>query len=381
MSMRMGSGRGASGVAVALAAWLAASAAAAQMSTEESERAFFGGAAVEAVDPSDVAAVAARAETRIAAMLDEARAQRDIIHVTCLNDKLTQVRAAIATIERRNGDRASAHERAVARAVRELIGRLVGEAEQCVGQDLFSTGTVHVVAETAPSIEIDAATRRSSANTRETFAQAAPRAPALPQGAGGGGQATPSDGAPILVYRASVSMSVHAVEERQAEVLALARELGGHLHEQSEDAITARGPAPRFEEALERIDAIGDVLARRVQVQDVGDEHRDLHIRLQNAEHTRDRLLALLERASAVDDVLAVQRELERVTLEIEQLRARLRFLDDRIAMSMIRVAFQPAPREGVVDDDFRLPVPWLDDIGLGSLLRFPERQREWDEY
>ncbi|MCC7537685.1 MAG: DUF4349 domain-containing protein, partial [Deltaproteobacteria bacterium] len=78
-----------------------------------------------------------------------------------------------------------------------------------------------------------------------------------------------------------------------------------------------------------------------------------------------------LERAGNVQDSLVVERELERITTSIEQMRGRLRFLSDRIAFSTITLRFQGRPTEslGPASSQFRLPFPWLDQLGLSNLL------------
>ncbi|MEM9195592.1 MAG: hypothetical protein AAGF12_40875 [Myxococcota bacterium] len=87
---------------------------------------------------------------RVQTMLDEARRERDIIRVTCLNDKLTQINANLRTLE----DRADAlrtavegqdpnrrnHEFTVVSVLGQKFSVLEREANQCVGQDLFETG-------------------------------------------------------------------------------------------------------------------------------------------------------------------------------------------------------------------------------------------------
>ena len=60
---------------------------------------------------------------------------------------------------------------------------------------------------------------------------------------------------------------------------------------------------------------------------------------------------------------------LERVTLDIEQMRGQLRMLADRIAYSTITVNFQELRGGDVPSEDYRLPFPWLNELGLERLL------------
>jgi len=150
-----------------------------------------------------------------------------------------------------------------------------------------------------------------------------------------------------------------------------AAELGGFVASQTDDTIVIRVPAARFYEAVERVSGTGDVLHRDLRATDVSEEFRDNDIRLRNLEAMRVRLEELLSRASDVEDALRVERELERVTVELERLRGRQRFLADRISLSALAITFRPIASESIRDAEFFvLPFPWLRTLGISSLLR-----------
>ena len=160
------------------------------------------------------------------------------------------------------------------------------------------------------------------------------------------------------------------VAPQQRRVLALARELGGFVAYQDDSRVTIRVPSAKFEQAVEGVGALGDLLHRNVRALDVTEEFRDVSVRLRNAEAVRAQLETLLAKAQNVEEALEVQRELAKVTESIERFKGRLRFLEDRIAYSTIDVRFQPRPREHLTrEDPFRLPFGWLQDVGLGRLL------------
>lgn len=178
---------------------------------------------------------------------------------------------------------------------------------------------------------------------------------------------------PLLIYQATLHLSVFEVETTQRTVSEVAQELGGFLARQDNRQVVIRVPAAKFREALARIEQVGDVLHRNIEALDVSEEFRDVQIRLRNAEVVRDRLAALMAQARTVEEALNVQRELERITGVIEQLKGRLQYLGDRIAFSTITVFFQPAPTASTDQPDvFRLPFPWLDELSLRSLLNLP---------
>lgn len=175
---------------------------------------------------------------------------------------------------------------------------------------------------------------------------------------------------PLLIYTADLHLGVYEVEATQETILGAVNELGGHLAQRSDMIVVVRVPAEHFQQALDAIEEAGDVIHRNIEVLDVSEEYRDLAIRIRNAEAMRDRLEQLLRQANNVQEALAVERELQRITESIERMKGRLRFLSDRISYSTITVRFQALGDSTPIQEDrFRLPFPWLEDLGLPSLL------------
>jgi hypothetical protein len=170
----------------------------------------------------------------------------------------------------------------------------------------------------------------------------------------------------MLIYTATLNLAVFQVTEQMDKVESIGRAIGGYLAVRNDTQITIRVPRERFDEALAQIEKLGDVLHRSVTAEDVTDQFMDLEVRLKNARAVRDQLQALLAKAG-VKDALEIEKELGRVTESIEQMEGRLKLLRDKIAFSTITVTFQPVETQTVRDTT--LPFPWLQDLGLSSLL------------
>jgi uncharacterized protein DUF4349 len=216
--------------------------------------------------------------------------------------------------------------------------------------------------------------RAMAAPTMETLSarQALAMAPAPPPAAGTApvprAVADAPHSAAMLIYTANLSLAVYQVEPQLDAVERIARELGGYLATRQDTAITVRVPRDRFDEAVARIEQQGDVLHRDIKARDVTDEYVDLEARLKNDFAMRDRLTQLLQRA-AVKEALDIEKELGRVTEEIERLEGKLKLLRDQIAFSTITVIFAPLEQQTVHDTSLLAPFPWLQDLGLQSLL------------
>lgn len=101
---------------------------------------------------------------------------------------------------------------------------------------------------------------------------------------------------------------------------------------------TIRVPAREFEGTLSALEDLGTVTGENVRGEDVSQEFVDLEARLRNATAQEEVLFRLYDRSTSIADTIRVQRELEDVQLEIERLRGRLRFLEDRTDLSTISV-------------------------------------------
>jgi len=175
---------------------------------------------------------------------------------------------------------------------------------------------------------------------------------------------------PLLIYTARFHLGVYEVTQTQDAILEQLGELDVILARRSDTELVVRVPAARFQQAVDQVEGAGDVLHREVNAQDVGEEFRDIAIRLRNAEVMRERLERLLQRADAVEDALAIERELQRLTDIIERFKGRQRYLSDQIRFSTITIVFQALSTEPTGPDGFTLPFDWLGELGLSNLMR-----------
>ncbi|MEP6973812.1 MAG: DUF4349 domain-containing protein, partial [Actinomycetota bacterium] len=114
--------------------------------------------------------------------------------------------------------------------------------------------------------------------------------------------------------------------------------LSSQTREERAGTLTLRIPAKRFDDAMLSLRAIGTVQAQSVTGKDVTAQFIDLQARLRIAKSRRTVLLGLQSSATSLGDVLTVQRQLDNVQLEIEQIQGNLNFISDQVAEATIRV-------------------------------------------
>ncbi|HOB74322.1 MAG TPA: DUF4349 domain-containing protein [Phycisphaerae bacterium] len=174
----------------------------------------------------------------------------------------------------------------------------------------------------------------------------------------------------MIIYKATLQMSVVDIEAALTSAQKLCTEAGGYMDALTSHSITLRVPARNFDRVLDDVRKLGQMLSREIRAQDVTEEYVDLRLRLKNAEATRDRLLAILEKAKTVKETLEVERELSRVREEIERIKGRLAFLERETAFSTIHITFSlPAPTQ-VIRNRPPTPFAWLDALGVERVLQ-----------
>ena len=204
--------------------------------------------------------------------------------------------------------------------------------------------------------------------------------PATPNAAGAQPQAPAP--APMLIYTGDVDLQTprEQVVATLDRVIEAATAMGGYLLRRTDTTVQVRVPSARFREGLRRVEDFGEVLHRSVSAQDVSEEFHDAEVRLQNLRAVRRRLEEFLTRAGSMAEALQVERELERVSREIDTLEGRMRFLAARVAFSLLTVNVHARPDTIAVAGpplpprrSLQLPVTWFGRIGLENLLNTSE--------
>ncbi|MDW7730994.1 MAG: DUF4349 domain-containing protein [Methanolobus sp.] len=112
-----------------------------------------------------------------------------------------------------------------------------------------------------------------------------------------------------------------------------------------EGYITVRVPESDYPEFLTMVEGLGELNSKSVSGQDVTEEYIDISARLGNLEKQEVRLSEILNMSTTVEEVLSVEKELERVRGEIDSLTGRLEYLDNRLEFTTINIRVtEPRP-------------------------------------
>ncbi|HYE59878.1 MAG TPA: DUF4349 domain-containing protein, partial [Candidatus Kapabacteria bacterium] len=102
--------------------------------------------------------------------------------------------------------------------------------------------------------------------------------------------------------------------------------------------VTVRIPAKEFDAGVTATKQLGEVKSEHVSGQDVTAEYVDLEAQIRNLRATEQQFLTIMQRATQIQDVLAVQRELSIVRGQIEQIQGRMKYLSESAEMSTLTI-------------------------------------------
>ncbi len=151
-----------------------------------------------------------------------------------------------------------------------------------------------------------------------------------------------------LIYNANVTMEVTHYGDAQTELFNIISLSGGYLTSFSDNQSTyelggtfiVKIPSNGFQSFLSQVEELkkGDKFNRNVRAQDVTEEYVDLESRLKAKQVVEARLLGFMDRATDSKDLLSYSNELASVQEQIEQMKGRMRYIDQNVAYSTVEL-------------------------------------------
>lgn len=155
----------------------------------------------------------------------------------------------------------------------------------------------------------------------------------------------------MVIKDAEISLLVHEVDPLISQLNALTADYNGYIIDtrtwfegQYKYASLRLGiPAESFERALSDLRELGlQVLSETASGQDVTAEYVDLQSQLTNLEATAARVRQFLERANTVDEALQVNQKLSELEGQIEAVKGKMKFYENRAAISTVTMNLMP---------------------------------------
>ncbi len=188
----------------------------------------------------------------------------------------------------------------------------------------------------------------------------APKAPpGQATGAAGSGQ---SNAAPVvdarqIAYSAQLTVRVPKADAALARARDVALAAGGYVASETASGsgtgggsgpgdavsagpqsgqITVKVPSAAFQQTLDQLAGLGEVLSRRSQAEDLTQLVADVNSRMQSQQASVDRVRALMAQAKTLAEIVSLESELSRREADLESLQKQVKELSARTSLSTV---------------------------------------------
>jgi hypothetical protein len=188
------------------------------------------------------------------------------------------------------------------------------------------------------------------------------------------GQLYDADIQRMIVRTSNMTLVVTDISSSLDKITKLAQDIQGYVVSSNQwkengallGTITIRVPAEQFNSAMSSLRAMADeVTSENTSSQDVTEEYTDLNAQLTNLEATQAQLLAIMNKATTVPDILAVQQQLTNTNGQIDSIKGRMKYLEQTSATSLITISLTQSKL------DVKLTAGSSRDIRAGDSVEF----------
>lgn len=164
----------------------------------------------------------------------------------------------------------------------------------------------------------------------------------------------------MVVRTAQLGVEVSDMEATLSQVRAIAARGGGFVsasttrlervndQERTVADLTLQVRSDTADTTISDLRALGKVTTESTGSQDVTEEYVDLDANLRNLQASETAIVGLMNKATRIEDVLSLQRELTNVRSQIERIQGRKRYLERRTDMATITLALRLPAAEAV---------------------------------
>ncbi len=165
-----------------------------------------------------------------------------------------------------------------------------------------------------------------------------------------------------IIKKANLNLEVENIGKIDKKIIGLITDFNGYIassrkwqnsNQQNYYSYTLKVPQNNFMNLLQKIKTLGKLKDERITGQDITMEYIDLQARLKNYKSEEVRYLELLEKAQDVEDILKIEKELNRVRRDIERLQGRLNYYDNQTNLSTIDLQLREPER--VISTDWKI--------------------------
>ena len=156
-----------------------------------------------------------------------------------------------------------------------------------------------------------------------------------------------------IVKHSNLSLETKDFDTAIFELRALVQSAGGYIESQNVNGISlynqsrynertafifARIPSDSLNEVVNQVGALCNIVSQGERMDDITDSYYDTQARLDSLELQEERLMAILEKAEKLEEVITLERALSDTRYQIESLTASMKRMDSQVAYSYLNI-------------------------------------------
>jgi hypothetical protein len=158
-----------------------------------------------------------------------------------------------------------------------------------------------------------------------------------------------------IIYSASMTLQVDEYDSAYKSILQYVKDIDGFIQSSNthnpeyntsrnenqrikEGYIFIRVPSKSFEDAIDIIGEMGNVINDSMSGDNITSQYRDIEVELNNLEVQEERIVEIMKKADKVEDILEIERELNRIRTEINMRKTTLKNWDKLVDYSSIEI-------------------------------------------
>jgi hypothetical protein len=152
-----------------------------------------------------------------------------------------------------------------------------------------------------------------------------------------------------LIKNGEVAFQVNNLAATKQKIETALKASGGYISKENSydysnnptDELIARVPAKDFDKFLnEVLNGIEKIDYKRIDIEDVTEQFIDIEARLKSKRQLETKYAELLTKASSMEDILKIQKEMESIREEIESAEGRLKYLSNQVGFSTLKITY-----------------------------------------
>lgn len=152
-----------------------------------------------------------------------------------------------------------------------------------------------------------------------------------------------------VIKQGDIKFETTDIDKTKSLVIQTVQKLDGYIAKDNvydyanrlEHSLIIRVPADKFDLLLENIsESINKLDNKSIDILDITEEYIDIEARIKTKKELQDKYIDLLKRATRVEEILTIEKEIGNLQTEIESVEGRMRYLKDKIAFSTLTVTY-----------------------------------------